>query len=349
LPTLQPLNAVYRVDGPEAFLSAAESVTGLSFDIVEIVEAERFAQLVTPLGELTVSLPTELRDGSSSAVWPAGATSMSPDTAAEAVTASDPSVADWYFDPARSAVWDAVADRVGAGIGSAEPVAGEPLPRPATLDEFTARLFADRVDHRTLTTKPISEQRITDQLAAEYATAFGDAVVAVVAHDRAEVVLVLGAIAPGRMGAPLEAPTFRVLSRFEPDELEPLAMNNADVARLAINRLLFSKVNVVSFGQPESAPEVTLIEVADASTIAGVEAAFGDVLGAAEVREAVTVIEGVDVQITVGRAFLDTLDPGARADAATTAPAPSSPGTTAPALDTGTAPDETDASDDDET
>ena len=85
--------------------------------------------------------------------------------AARAVTAVDPEIDDWLFEPGRAAIWQAVADRVGAGIGSAAPVASDAdLPRPADLDSFLDRLFAGPVQYRALSIQPIDAERIAEEL-----------------------------------------------------------------------------------------------------------------------------------------------------------------------------------------
>ncbi len=305
---LAPLNAVYVVDGPAELLGASEGLTGMSFDVAEVVDAERFAELTRPLGELTVELPTELRDASTGLRLEAGVVRLAPGDAAAAIVARDPAIADWLLDPARAAVWGGVADRVGDGIGSVP----DPSTAPRTLDEFVARLFAGPVQHRSFSTREIDPERVTAQLADTYVDAFSshdDTAISVVTHDRAELLMVLAAIAPSRMGAPFEGPTVRVLSRFAADELAPLGQNNADVARQAINRLLFAKVNVVSFGQVEAAPELTLIEVPDERGVEAAEATYGTLFGESDVRVADSLIAGIDLQITLGRAYLETVEP----------------------------------------
>ena len=82
--SLAPLNAVYVVDGPDELLGATEGLTGISFDVAEVVDAARFAALTTPIGEMTVELPTELRDTSTGERYDAGVVSMTPDQAAAA-------------------------------------------------------------------------------------------------------------------------------------------------------------------------------------------------------------------------------------------------------------------------
>lgn len=306
--TLQPLRAAYAVDGPTALLEAAEGLTGLAFDVAEVIDGARFADLVRPLGRLSVDLPTELRDTATGVRYPPGLVDLTPDAAAAAVLSLDPGIDDWYLDAGRSAVWAAVADGVGAGIGNVPEYTDAASETPRTLDEFLTRLFAGRVEHRRMTSKPINEDRVASQLDDVYADSYGDAVVSVVAHDRAELLLVLGAVAPARLGAPYEGPTFRVLSGFGPDLLSALDANNADVARQAINRLLFAQANVVSFGQPDDVPALTLIEVADPAALASVEATFGTLFGESVVRDATERIAGVDVQVTLGLSYLDTVD-----------------------------------------
>lgn len=309
--SLAPLNGVYVVDGPAELLGATEGLTSMAFDVAEIVDAERFADLVMPLGELTVELPTELRDASSAEQYDAGVVRLTPAEAADAVLSRDPEIDDWLLDPARAAVWAAVADAVGEGVGANDFPDGI-TSIPSSLDEFVARLFAGRVEHRSFGYKEIAATRVNEQLGEQYVEAYAeydDTAITVVAHDRAELAMVLAAIAPGRMGAPFEGPTARVLSSFTSEQLEPLGQNNADVARQAINRLLFAKVNVVSFGQVDEAPELTLVEVADASLLDTYQQAFGTLFGEAEVVVAESVIEGIDVQITLGRAYLDTVEP----------------------------------------
>lgn len=308
---LRPLNAVLAVEGPEAFRFAVEGVTGLSFDVIELVDQERFVQLVTPLGDMPVILPTPLHDESSAEQWPKGQVVMSAPAAARAVTAVDSTIADWYLDPGRSAVWKAIADRVGAGIGSAPSDAVGAAPgTPRALDDFVNRLFASNLDYRSMTIRVLDEDQIADELPAELSVAFGaGAVDSVVVHDRAEMLMVVAAIAPGRVGAPSSAPTFRVVTAFQEADLTSLGMNNADVTKRVIDGLLFIQVNVVSVSSTANGtvPMITLIEVADPTVISAIEESYPALFGEIEVREADVVIEGVDIIVTVGRSFLETL------------------------------------------
>lgn len=316
---LAPLNGVLALAGPEELRSAVETLTAVSFDVVELVDAERLAALVGPLGDLPVELPITVYDTSEGVQWDAGEDVMPGFEAARVLTAVAPAVPDFLFEPGRAAIWSAVAARVGAGIGSAQPVASDSdLPQPTTLDELVARLFAGPVTFRALPVRQIGAERIDEQLPAELVSALGDdSVPAVVVHDRAEMLMVMGAVAPGRMGAPLEAPSFRVVSGFSNDELASLGITNADVLNQAIDTLLFAQVNVVSVAELPGAtvPEHSTFVVADPRVTDGVSDQYERAFGAdIDVRAAEVLIEGVDIELVLGRDFLDRMPSAAAGD-----------------------------------
>ena len=307
--TLAPLAAVFESGGVEEFLTAAERLTGLSFDVVEIVDPPRFAQLVAPLGDLPTLLPVAFRDVSSDEQWVAGETELSSAAAARVITATAPDVADWTFEPARAAIWQAMADRVGAGVGSVVPIpSDQDVPIPANLDQFSDRLFGAAVEYRALSFRPIDEERVASQLADRYVGALG-AVDAVVAHDRAEMVLLFGAAAPGRLGAPLDAPVFRVVSPFGDTDLDDSGLNSSDVLKRAIDGLFFAQANIVSVADlPDTeVPDVTQVSVADPSVSDAVREVYAPLFGDIEVVPATVRIDGIDVEVTLGRSFLEQL------------------------------------------
>lgn len=309
---LAPFNAVLAVRGADALRSSVEALTGVSFDVVELVDQTRFAQIIEPLGDLPATLPITAYDESTGERWPAGEAVLAGPVAARLVTAVDPAIDDWLFEPGRAAVWRAVADRVGAGIGTAAPVASDAdLARPDSLDAFLDRLFAARVQFRALSITPIEQDRVEEQLPLDLGVAFGvSAKDSVAVHDRAELLMVMGAVAPGRVGAPLEAPSFRVVMGFTDDDLEPLGVRGSDVLKQAIARLLFARVNVVSVAElPGSpVPDQSTFSVSDASTIDAVQELYSGVFGdSIEVRRADVLLEGVDITLVLGRDFLDVI------------------------------------------
>jgi hypothetical protein len=310
---LAPFNAVLTGRGPEAWRSAVEALTGVAFDVVELADQRRFAQLIAPLGDIPVTLPVTVYDASSEEHWDAGDGILPGPVAARVVTAVDPTIDDWLYEPARAAIWSGVAERVGAGIGTASPVASDvDLPRPANLDAFAARLFAARVQFRSLSLTPIDDDRVAEEMPLDLGVAFGVAAKdAVSVHDRSELLMVMGAVAPGRVGAPLEAPSFRVVMGFTDADLEPLGVRGSDVLKQAIIRLLFARVNVVSVAElPGSAvPEHTTFVVADQGVIDGVRDTYTEVFGnAIDVQVADVLIDGVDIQLVLGRDFLDEVE-----------------------------------------
>lgn len=307
--SLAPLASVYAVSGPEEFRSSVEQLTGLSFDVTEVVDQERFSQLIAPLGDLTVLFPVSFSDASSGDVWEAGEDSLTSPGAARAITASNPALADWIFESARASVWRSLPDRIGAGVGSVTPIASDQdVPTPRNLDEFADRLFAEPVAFRSLGFTPIDAGRVADQLVTGYVGALGP-LDAVVAHDRAEMAIVFGAIAPSRLGAPLDAPVFRVVAPFTDADLDGLDLNRSDVLKRAIDGLFFAKANVISVADidAEPVPEITQVEVADEQVIEAVQKLYQPLFGEIDVYVTAVPIDGIDIEVTLGRSFLDQL------------------------------------------
>jgi hypothetical protein len=290
-----PLAETYTVRGPEAFALDAEALAGISFDVIEMVDTARLADIVEPLGGLTVDLPADVvDDDSEEPVFPAGPATLSSDAAASVLTARVTGSPDSLLDPLRFAVWTAVAERVGAGIGSALPVSPDvSVPTPPDLDTFLDRLYAGPVAARgVLSAPPVADANPRG--------------VDVVVPDRAELLLVFGQIAPARVAAPNPSLTFRIETSFTDEDLEAVGVNSADVAYDAIKRLLFVQANVVSVvTRSAEAPEITQAFVADRSRVDVVDESYPLVFGEMEVHAATERIAGVDVVVVLGRSYLD--------------------------------------------
>jgi hypothetical protein len=317
----RPLAASYEVEGPDAFLAGVGNLTTLSYDVVEIVDPGRFAELISPLGELTVQVPVDIIDETTEQAWDAGTARLAPADAAALVTASSTQLDDWYYDGARNAVWSAVAQRVGAGIGSADPVSSDDdLPVFSDLDTFLDHLFAGPVDFRSLAFQPYSQEVVEAQLADDLWQAFGvPSIDSVVLHSRGEAALVFATVAPGRIGSPREGERFRVLWGFPEEDLEPLGINGADATIQAIRRLLFVGGNVISVAtiDPSQVPERTQVAVPEGDVLPTIEQGYTDMFGPVDLRARDIEVTGVDVEIILGREFLNELDLEAiRADAA---------------------------------
>jgi hypothetical protein len=290
-----PLAETLELFGPEAFRAEAEALTGISYDLVELADAARVASLIAPLGELEVELPIDvIDDDAAEPLALAGTTRVRADGAASILTAFTSTRSDIESEPARDAVWAAVADRVGAGIGSGLPFeSGTAVPRYSTLDPLVDQLFGGTVGWRNVQyDAPAENPRGVD----------------VVVPDRAELVLVFAQIAPARLGAPNPSLTFRIEATFSDDELAPLGLTNADVAHDVIERLIYVKANVVSVSTEPAdggAPDLTQVAVVDEAVV---EDSYPLVFGELEIVEPSSRIAGVDAVVVLGDSYLELID-----------------------------------------
>jgi hypothetical protein len=290
-----PLAETFAVAGPDAFVAEAENLTAISFDVVEVVDADRLTTIIARLGNLDVDLPVDvIDDDADDFVAEAGRSTLTPATAADVLTAYTAFEPDHRLEPARSEVWEAIAARVGAGIGSASAVGpGEVIPTPTTPDAFLDRLFAGRVGARSLSIAvppPDRNPRSVDT----------------VVLDRPEVILVFAQIAPARMAAPNESLTFRLEVGFTDEQLEPLGLNNADIARDVINFMLFGQANVTSVStEPGTVPQISIAEVPDRLLLDSVAEGWGVLLGEFDVRLASEQIAGIDATVVLGESYLE--------------------------------------------
>ena len=288
-----PLDETLATQGPDALRLQAEALTSVSFDVAELADAARLASLLEPVAPLDVDLPQDVTvsSGGDEITLDAGANELDAATAAAVLTTKAAEPPDHALDPVRDSVWSAVADAVGDGIGDADGGGAT----PATTDELVGRLFAGPVGWRNLTYEVPPPER-------------NPRGVDVVVPDRAEILLVFGEIAPGRVAAPNPSLTFRIESGFPDDQLEPYGVTNADVAVDAISRLLFVQANVVSVetevGDP---PDVTTAYVADESVMDVVEESYPLVFGELRVVPADYRITGIDVIVVLGDSYVEKL------------------------------------------
>jgi hypothetical protein len=196
------------------------------------------------------------------------------------------------------AVWQALAQTAPAAVAS-EPIPlddlGRPIP-PDTVEGLVAQLWQGQISVRDLAT-------IVDSEAGAAAAAD------VVLIDRRDSTLVFSQVSPGLVSTPNTGLTARIVANFTDEQIsaaDPSYATSSDVAVELIGRLLFLSGNVVSVDTaPTGAPAVTIIEVADVRQLEDTVGAAGSLFGRAEVRVAETVIEGVDIEITLGMSYLE--------------------------------------------
>ncbi|MFZ9041164.1 MAG: hypothetical protein ACO225_05760 [Ilumatobacteraceae bacterium] len=322
---LTPLDAVFAVGGSIDFLRGVDQLTGLSFDVIEIADERRFAELVDPLGELVVELPGEVRDASSGESWTPGERRLAGADAGRVLTAVDPAAPSWAHESVRAAVWSAVADRVGAGIGSAEPVAADTmLATPSSLDEFVDRLFAGPVGFRALGFRPVAADDAAVRLEPVLREAFGaESLPGSVIVDRADRLLVLGSVAPTRLGAPLDGPTVRIVNGWTDAGAEDV--DGVEFMRWIVDVLTVDGMNVVSvagasYAGEFSTPEVTRVEFHDADIANRFAGPTTELFGGIEGVVVDSPIDGVDLEVFVGRSLLASWSTAMSRGAATVDP-----------------------------
>ena len=121
---------------------------------------------------------------------------------------------------------------------------------------------------------------------------------------------------PGRTVDRAALDLARVIAGIADAELEAAGVTSTDVLQQAVNRLLFSKVNVVSVADVpgSTVPDHSTFSVVNAP-LDGVreeyERGFG---GDIQVVPAQTRIDGVDIELTLGRDFLQEVSASTTAD-----------------------------------
>lgn len=296
-----PLAETVALQGVERLAGELEVALRLTLDHVEVVDAERLGELLAPIGELVVDLPDDVTDADGDRVVRAGRRRLDAGQAAEILTARDPDVPAAEQYRAAAAVWSAVAEAVGDGIGAegGPPATVAPGDDVDDAAELFTRLVAGTVGYRSLRTTPPDPD--DNPRGAD-----------VVVLDAAELSLVFGQIAPGAVAAPSAGLSFRVVAAFSDEQLAASGLTNTELAYKAISSLQFIGANVRSVSttpDPSIVEQATVIEVAHETLGDDDESAevlFGDVT----IRVAERPIAGIDAVAILGGAYLDLLQSG---------------------------------------
>ncbi len=296
----RPLEVSFDASDIEGFVASVEDMLSISIERAEIVDAAGLDAMLPDIDALQLVLPTDVIDtrGGGGLISTAGQQTFTSRELATILTAIDD---DAEVDESHTndvAVWEALAALAPVQVPP-EPVAldevGRPIP-PVSVGELIDRLWQGEVTVRDLLLAPIDDiENPTD--------------VDVVLIDRRDSTLVFAQVSPALVSTPNTGLKARIVANFTEEELEAsdgLYDSSSEVAIELIGRLLFLGGNVVSVETAETGvPELTLIEVLDESQLEETIAAAETLLGGAEVRVATTVLEGVDVQITLGMSYLE--------------------------------------------
>ena len=166
-----------------------------SIDVAEVANAPAASAILAPIGSVQVDLPNDVTttiDGETEVLRPRGSAELTVGEVVEVLGAHVDGEPEMNRRSNVEAVWSAVAQAAGTGIG--QVAADGPVD---TMAEVFSRLVAGRVAARGLATSAIDPT-----LNAE-----GDDVVLV---DRVDAVLVFASIAPNSTSAPAPGLVYRI-------------------------------------------------------------------------------------------------------------------------------------------
>lgn len=293
------------VDGFDAsdidgLVSEVEGMLSITVQMGAIVDVDALAAGLPQPGSMVVQLPNDVIDtvGGGGVIALAGPQSFTAAELADVLVAIDDDAPAQAAHDNDVAVWSALAS--AAPVDTSDEVvqvdaAGRPI-APETVDDLLARLWQGEVSVRDLLVVPEAD--------VENPTNVDVALI-----DRRDSTLVFAQVSPALVSTPNTGLKARIVATFTDDELaeaRALYGSTADLAAELIGRLIFLTGNVVSVDtEPAGVPAITIIEVADESQLQETIDAADALLGAAEVRLAETVLEGVDVQVILGMSYLE--------------------------------------------
>lgn len=295
-----PLDETVSLFGSETLTEELPALLGVSIDRMVVVDPGAAAEALAPISGAEVELPAAVTSGDGSVLADAGSRMLSGAEMAAILSTRDPAVSaadDYAIDVA---VWQGVADAVGDGLVTPLALSAETAPSDPVVDDLVGRLTSGPISVRTLRFEPIVSVDINPRG------------VDALALDRVDVVLVFGHVAPTRVAAPYAGYSFRVVSSYGDDQL-PADVDRLSVSYTAVKTILAMEGNVRSVDAAAGdAPDATTIEVASDALIPTAELLV-DVFGDVDVRVADTRIAGIDIVVTLGTDYLETLESGAAA------------------------------------
>lgn len=292
----RPIDASFDPADISELTDSTEEMLSITIQRAEAIDAKGLATLLETSDSIQVDLPDDVLDADGATVQPAGSRTLTLAEAIEVLVASDPMQPRASTHGTDVAIWEALAAAAPASVSATVSTDAVVAPTaPDTASDLLVRLFQGEVGVRDIATVPLTD--------AENPT---DA--DVVLLDRRDSTLVFAQVSPALVSTPNTGLKVRIVANFTDDEIastDGLYDSTTDLAIELIGRLLFLSGNVVSVDTaPTGPPDVTVIEVADKQWIESSKEAAGQFFGPAEVRLADTVLEGVDIQVTLGRSYL---------------------------------------------
>ncbi len=338
----RPLNESFDPADPEAFVATVEDMLSITIERSAVVDPAGLEALLEPLGPVQVVLPDAVIDtdaidtgdqvlattvpddtdpddtvpddsvpdgsvpdesesevvGDDGVIVTAGPQILETAQVVEVLTAIDESVPAYDQHLLDVAMWSAIAQLAPISVPP-EPVTTDDQGRPVapeTVGDLASLLFDGTVGVRDIAVSPSTAT--TNPTGSD-----------VVVLDRNDSVLVFAQISPSLVSTPNTGSKVRVEVPFTDDQLaqtDGLYETNSDVAREMVRLVLFLQGNVVSVDTSAvGAPDVTLVEVSDPALLEEATETAELLYGPAEVRVASTVLEGVDLIVTLGQSYLE--------------------------------------------
>ncbi|MEQ1701721.1 MAG: hypothetical protein ABMA25_16550, partial [Ilumatobacteraceae bacterium] len=162
-PDRTPLTQTYREGGVDALTLAVESALSITFDLTTVATPADAEALMAPVAPVTADFPVDVEgiaNGSTVTLFDAGSNSLSAVQVVQVLNARTANQRESDRRPATAAVWTGVAAAVGDGRTTADAVAPDVVP---TMDAFLQRLFAGRLEVRTLPTTTVAATENPDR------------------------------------------------------------------------------------------------------------------------------------------------------------------------------------------
>jgi hypothetical protein len=299
---LVPLSESFEALDFEDFVGRVEGMLALSIGLSARVDADALDDLLVPMTPVEVALPEDVVDSSAlgaGIVARAGDQELRRFRVVDALTATDEAETSYDHHDVDVAIWSALAARAPLTADGDVPLdeSGEPQP-PSDVAELMTRLWEGPIQVRDLAL--VDEQPEADE---------GTDVVVV---DRRDSLLVFAQIAPALVSTQNPALSFRLEVGYSEEQLIDQGdglETNSDIARQLIGEILFFQGNVVSVDLLErptaGAHSVTRISVAQEQFLDDMLEFAPILFGDVDVEVASTLIQGVDVVVTLGTGYLD--------------------------------------------
>jgi hypothetical protein len=292
-----PLRDALETSETKFFALDAESITGLTFDFIDVVSASELDVLLGLEGEVALDLP-QSAVLKSEASWVQGRSTASVAEATELLASGGELPYEVGADIHLS-VWGSL---VALANDSPKNLPESEVESIASIDEVFAALFAGDIEMRALN---LYEVDGSDGMLVYY--------------DWAETLLVASHLAPSHVAAPYESAVVRVLVPFEENDVLDTGYSVSDIAVIVVRRLTDAGLNVVSVSTGPNAdvekfPDVTEVWTGDESTVSDAAGAFSELLGEVVAREGDYSVDGIDIVITLGSSFLNDLEREIAAD-----------------------------------